>query len=65
MAKLSNLRVQEQEKVSIIHDKIYCRIDLVIYEVKTRKVVYILDTKYKLDGRPSPDDIHQVVAYAT
>ena len=61
----SNLRVQEQEKVDIIDDKIYCRIDLVIYEVKTRKVVYILDTKYKLDGRPSPNDIHQVVAYAT
>ncbi|NEQ76361.1 MAG: restriction endonuclease [Okeania sp. SIO2C9] len=61
----SNLRVQEQEKVDIIDDKISCRIDLVIYEVKTRKVVYILDTKYKLDARPSPDDIHQVVAYAT
>ncbi|NEP84364.1 MAG: restriction endonuclease [Okeania sp. SIO3B3] len=61
----SNLRVQEQEKVDIIDDKISCRIDLVIYEVKTRKVLYILDTKYKLDSKPSPDDINQVVAYAT
>ena len=61
----SNLRVREQEKVSIIHNKISCRIDLVIYEVKTQKVVCILDTKYKLDSKPSPDDTHQVVAYAT
>ncbi len=61
----SNLRVKEQEKVDIIGDKISCRIDLVIYEVKTQKVVCILDTKYKLDSSPSPDDTHQVVAYAT
>ncbi|MDT9339191.1 McrC family protein [Trichodesmium erythraeum 21-75] len=61
----SNLRVKEQEKVEIVDDKIYCKIDLVIYEIKTCKVVYILDTKYKLDCRPSTDDINQVVAYAT
>ena len=61
----SNLRLQYQERVDIIDDKIYCQIDLVIYEVKTRQVVYILDTKYKLNSRPSTDDIHQVVAYAT
>ncbi|NES73558.1 MAG: restriction endonuclease, partial [Okeania sp. SIO2D1] len=61
----SNLRIKEQEKVDIIESQIYCRIDLVIYEVKTGKVVYILDTKYKLDDKPSTIDINQVVAYAT
>ncbi|MGB3511264.1 MAG: restriction endonuclease [Microcoleaceae cyanobacterium] len=61
----SNLRVKEQEKVDIINPQIYCRIDLVIYEVKTDKVVYIIDTKYKLTNKPSTNDINQVVAYAT
>ncbi|MDJ0555933.1 MAG: restriction endonuclease [Microcoleaceae cyanobacterium MO_207.B10] len=60
----SNLRIKAQEKVDIIDDKIYCQIDLVISEVKTAKVVCILDTKYK-DKKPSARDINQVVAYAT
>src|SRR5262249_32828016 len=40
------------------------RIDLVVYDVRARKVRWVLDTKYKAPPKPSSDDISQVVTYA-
>jgi 5-methylcytosine-specific restriction enzyme subunit McrC len=40
------------------------RIDLVITEQETRRVVYVLDTKYKTAGQVDPADVAQAVTYA-
>lgn len=40
------------------------KIDLVLSDAVTREALCVLDTKYKDEPVPSPDDISQVVAYA-
>lgn len=61
----SPLRLQSQEKIEIDQaGNVSFQADLVIYEVQTGVVRYILDTKYKNVAGPSPDDIAKVTAYA-
>jgi 5-methylcytosine-specific restriction enzyme subunit McrC len=40
------------------------RIDFVIYSTSTGKPICVADTKYKAQGKPTPDDFAQVVTYA-
>ncbi|QGG48041.1 McrC family protein [Heliorestis convoluta] len=58
-------RLKKQERVQIDHDgELIASIDLVIYDWRTNQVLHILDTKYKVVERPSPQDVYQIVAYA-
>ncbi|MCK4504648.1 MAG: restriction endonuclease [Candidatus Aegiribacteria sp.] len=59
----TNLRVDTQSRVR--RGPVTWRIDLVLYDVYGNSVA-VLDTKYKWpdSGKPSNDDINQVVAYA-
>ncbi|MDF0556707.1 restriction endonuclease [Kamptonema sp. UHCC 0994] len=55
--------VQQQHR--FIHDQNYFDIiDLVLGDIETRKVQYVLDTKYKVPDKVASSDIHQIVAYA-
>ncbi|MDP8934467.1 MAG: McrC family protein, partial [Cyanobacteriota bacterium] len=40
------------------------KIDLIIRDSETKKVQYVLDTKYKAPDKVANNDIHQIVAYA-
>lgn len=41
------------------------KIDLVVSDVNTGKVCWVMDTKYKTNtNRPETDDLHQIVSYA-
>lgn len=58
-------RVTPQQRVDISEAGEFCfRIDLVIYDVETETVRWVLDTKYKRPAVPSTDDIAQVGFYA-
>ncbi|CAD5945832.1 McrC family protein [Planktothrix agardhii] len=61
----ANFEIKAQENFDL--DKVLeFRIDLVIYDKNTKKVIFILDTKYKIpDSKPSNSDIYQAIAYAT
>lgn len=49
----------------VTHDQNYCdRIDLLLCDIATSKVQYVLDTKYKAPDRVDSSDRHQIVAYA-
>lgn len=55
--------VKQQHRVT--HDQNYFdRIDLLLGDSKTKKVQYVLDTKYKAPDKVANNDIHQIVAYA-
>jgi 5-methylcytosine-specific restriction enzyme subunit McrC len=55
--------VKQQHRVT--HDQNYFdRIDLLLCDIATKKVQYVLDTKYKATDRVASNDIHQIVAYA-
>ncbi|MEG3986542.1 restriction endonuclease [Microcoleus sp. S28C3] len=55
--------VKQQHRVT--HDQNYFdRIDLLLCDIATKKVQYVLDTKYKAPDRVANNDIHQIVAYA-
>ncbi|MEG4169994.1 MULTISPECIES: 5-methylcytosine restriction system specificity protein McrC [unclassified Microcoleus] len=55
--------VKQQHRVT--HDKNYFdRIDLLLCDIATSKVQYVLDTKYKAPDKVASNDIHQIVAYA-
>ncbi|MEG4520229.1 MULTISPECIES: 5-methylcytosine restriction system specificity protein McrC [unclassified Microcoleus] len=55
--------VKQQHRV--IHDQNYFdRIDLLLCDIATKKVQYVLDTKYKAPDKVGSDDRHQIVAYA-
>ncbi|MEG4486509.1 5-methylcytosine restriction system specificity protein McrC [Microcoleus sp. D2_18a_B4] len=55
--------VKQQHRVT--HDKNYFdRIDLLLCDIATSKVQYVLDTKYKAPDKVANNDIHQIVAYA-
>lgn len=59
------LFLKVQEKVNIGKGKaIRFEIDLVIYDKKTGKALYVLDTKYKIPDTPDPIDISKVNTYA-
>jgi 5-methylcytosine-specific restriction enzyme subunit McrC len=61
-----NLKVKPQEHVAIgKSEDLYFRIDLVLYDANSDLAIGVLDTKYKSSNRPTPDDISQVVAYAS
>ncbi len=56
--------VQQQRRV--IHDENYSdRIDLLLCDIETGQVQYVLDTKYKAPDRVASSDRHQIIAYAT
>ncbi|MEP6490235.1 McrC family protein [Microcoleus vaginatus GB2-A3] len=47
------------------YDKDYFdEIDLIIRDIETNEILYVLDTKYKAPDRVGSDDRHQIVAYA-
>jgi len=55
--------VKQQHRVT--HDQNYFdRIDLLLGDSETKKVQYVLDTKYKSPDKVANNDIHQIVAYA-
>ncbi|MEG4334335.1 restriction endonuclease [Microcoleus sp. AT9_A2] len=55
--------VKQQHRVT--HDQNYFdRIDLLLCDIATSKVQYVLDTKYKAPDKVGSDDRHQIVAYA-
>ena len=55
--------VKQQHRVT--HDENYFdRIDLLLGDSETKKVQYVLDTKYKAPDKVANNDIHQIVAYA-
>ncbi|MEG4119673.1 restriction endonuclease [Microcoleus sp. N9_B4] len=55
--------VKQQHRV--IHDQNYFdRIDLLLCDSETKKVQYVLDTKYKAPDKVGSNDRHQIVAYA-
>ena len=55
--------VKQQHRVT--HDQNYFdRIDLLLGDIATKKVQYVLDTKYKAPDKVANNDIHQIVAYA-
>ena len=55
--------VKQQHRVT--HDQNYFdRIDLLLCDIATKKVQYVLDTKYKAADKVANNDIHQIVAYA-
>lgn len=58
------LRIQEEYQFS--HEgNLDFRIDLVLYDSATQQALAVMDTKYKRTKYPSPDDIQQIVTYAT
>ncbi|MEG3922035.1 restriction endonuclease [Microcoleus sp. T3_A4] len=55
--------VKQQHRVT--HDQnYYDRIDLLLGDSETKKIQYVLDTKYKAPDKVANNDIHQIVAYA-
>ncbi|NMG06089.1 restriction endonuclease [Brasilonema sp. UFV-L1] len=59
------LDIQSQERVYLDQSKaLYFDIDLVLYDLATGMVRYVLDTKYKAASKPATADINQMVAYA-
>jgi 5-methylcytosine-specific restriction enzyme subunit McrC len=55
--------VKQQHRVT--HDQNYFdRIDLLLGDSETKKVQYVLDTKYKAPDKVANNDYHQIVAYA-
>ncbi|MEG4085319.1 5-methylcytosine restriction system specificity protein McrC [Microcoleus sp. POL10_C6] len=55
--------VKQQHRVT--HDENYFdRIDLLLGDSETKKVQYVLDTKYKAPDKVGSNDRHQIVAYA-
>lgn len=58
-------RFKVEEQYPVKHDKDYFdRIDLLLCDIATSKVLYVLDTKYKAPDTVESDDRHQIVAYA-
>jgi len=56
--------IQSQERVIIDYNlDIKFKIDLSIFNDKTGRCAFVMDTKYK-SGQPSATDIQQVTAYA-
>lgn len=56
--------LKQQHRVTI-HPNRHFHIDLILCDVETGAVRYVLDTKYKAPEKVSDDDLHQMVSYAT
>ncbi|MEZ2232452.1 McrC family protein [Microcoleus sp.] len=55
--------VESQHPVT--HDQNYSdEIDLIIRDIETNEILYVLDTKYKAPDKVAKDDLNQIVAYA-
>ncbi len=55
-----------QEKYLISAEgNVHFRIDIVLKDSRTGQPICVLDTKYKAETVPSPEDLAQVIAYAT
>jgi 5-methylcytosine-specific restriction enzyme subunit McrC len=62
----SGIKTKKQEQVAIgTSEDLYFKIDIVLSDEKTNSAFFVLDTKYKGDEQPQPQDIAQVVAYAS
>jgi 5-methylcytosine-specific restriction enzyme subunit McrC len=60
-----NFDLKIQEKIDITEDgSLFFRIDIVIYDINTKAVIAVLDTKYKTPDTPDKSDINQAIAYA-
>lgn len=56
--------VKQQHRVT--HDKNYFdKIDLILGDIETNEILYVLDTKYKAPDKVDNTDRNQVVTYAT
>ncbi|MEG5028403.1 restriction endonuclease [Microcoleus sp. AT8-B1] len=54
-----------ESQYPVKHDKDYFdEIDLIIRDIETNEILYVLDTKYKAPNRVGRDDRNQIVAYA-
>jgi 5-methylcytosine-specific restriction enzyme subunit McrC len=61
-----NYSLQTQERVNITSNgSIRYAIDLVLYQEPDRRVLCVLDTKYKMHEQPSNEDLNQMVVYAS
>lgn len=57
--------VQPQEQVVLgASGELVFKMDLVLYDLRSREVRCILDTKYKASYTPSSEDVKQMIAYA-
>jgi len=55
--------IKQQYRVN--HDQHYFdKIDLVLGDIVTNEILYVLDTKYKVPEKVANSDYHQIVAYA-
>jgi 5-methylcytosine-specific restriction enzyme subunit McrC len=58
--------VKAQETVHLDpHHSLLFNIDLALNDATTGEACYVLDTKYKTPDSPSPNDVAQIIAYAT
>jgi 5-methylcytosine-specific restriction endonuclease McrBC regulatory subunit McrC len=61
----TGIRLEMQYKADLDEDGMFVfRIDLVLIDVASDRVLAVLDTKYKRKERPEETDIQQIVAYA-
>jgi 5-methylcytosine-specific restriction enzyme subunit McrC len=61
----SGMHISPQYKATLDDDgRFLFRIDLVLVDAKTEKILAVMDTKYKREPRPSEEDIKDIVAYA-
>ncbi|MEG4861852.1 MULTISPECIES: McrC family protein [unclassified Microcoleus] len=53
------------KKHTVTHDQNYSdKIDLILRDIETNEILYVLDTKYKNPDQVASSDRHQIVAYA-
>ncbi|WP_373535752.1 McrC family protein [Microcoleus sp.] len=54
-----------KKKHTVTHDQNYSdKIDLILRDIETNEILYVLDTKYKNPDQVASSDRHQIVAYA-
>lgn len=61
----AHFELRQQEKANVDQEgNIYFQIDLVLYDQSEKKILAVLDTKYKNPDAPAARDIEQMIAYA-
>lgn len=60
----THLTITAQERRTLDNGALSVNIDLVLRNRASGRVLAVLDTKYKADKRPSPNDIYQIDSYA-
>lgn len=54
-----------KKQYTVTHDQNYFdKIDLILRDIETNEILYVLDTKYKNPDQVASSDRHQIVAYA-